>query len=76
MASQEPEFVQVYKAAGQLEAAVIKGKLETAGIPVLLRYESLGIVLGVTTDGLGEVRVTVPMEREAEARWIIEDGTS
>ena len=56
-------LAMVYRAFGQLEAQVIKTKLESAGIPVLLSYESAGLVLGLTVDGLGEVRVMVP------ARW-------
>ena len=55
-------------AFGQLEAQVIKTKLESAGIPALLDYESAGVVLGITVDGLGEVRVMVPdaLAQEAE----------
>ena len=63
-----PGLTTVYTAYGQLEAQVIKTKLESAGIPVLLDYESAGVILGITVDGLGEVRVMVPeaMAQEAE----------
>ena len=58
-------------AQGQLPAHVVKGRLESVGIPVLLRYESLGIVYGITVDGLGEVRVMVPASRADEARRLL-----
>jgi hypothetical protein len=63
-----PGLTTIYTAFGQLEAQVIKTKLESAGIPALLDYESAGIVLGITVDGLGEVRVMVPeaLAQEAE----------
>lgn len=53
-------LVTVYTAQGMLPAQVIKGKLESAGIPVLLKYEAIGQVLGLTVDGLGLVEVQVP----------------
>jgi hypothetical protein len=65
------ETVTVYRACGELEAEVIKGLLESAGIPVLLKYESVGRVYGITVDGLGEVQVVVPEERADEARTLI-----
>lgn len=69
--SQEPKLVTVYTAQGQLEAQIIKTRLESDGIPVLLSYESLGIVCGLTIDGLGEVRVMVPESLAQEAREIL-----
>ena len=65
----------IYTSQGMLAAQVIKGKLESAGIPVLLKYESLGQIYGLTVDGLGLVRVQVPAElaEQAEA-LLVEDG--
>lgn len=63
--------VTVYIAQGQLEANVVKSRLESEGIPVLLQYESLSIVFGVIMDGLGQVKVQVPQPLEAEARAIL-----
>lgn len=57
--------------AKQIEAHVIKGRLESEGIPVLLSYESAGLVYGLTVDGLGEVRVMVPKQLAEEAREIL-----
>lgn len=60
---------KVHTAHGQLQAHVIKGKLESEGIPVLLQYESQ--VFAVTVDGLGEVRILVPGHLADKAREII-----
>ncbi|MFP3898906.1 MAG: putative signal transducing protein [Dehalococcoidia bacterium] len=68
--STEEELVTVY-IAKQIEAHVIKGRLESEGIPVLLSYESAGLVYGLTVDGLGEVRVMVPKQLAEEAREIL-----
>jgi len=50
--------------AKYMEAQVIKGRLESEGIPVLLSYESAGLVYGITIDGLGEVKIMVPQHLE------------
>jgi hypothetical protein len=60
--------------AGLLRAQVLKAKLEEAGIPVLLDYESIGPVMGLTVDGLGQVRVLVPKEYAEQARALIEES--
>ncbi len=56
---------------GQIEAQIIKAKLESEGIPVLLSYESAGVVYGLTLDGLGEVHILVPEECLARAKALI-----
>lgn len=66
---QETKLEKVYTAAGQLQAHVIKGKLESEGIPVLLQYESQ--VFGLTVDGMGEVRIMVPEAQAERARQVI-----
>lgn len=53
-------LVTVYHSQGLLAAQVVKAKLEAAGVPALLRYESAGLVFGLTVDGLGLVEVQVP----------------
>jgi len=65
----EAKLERVHTAHGQLQAHVIKGKLESEGIPVLLQYESQ--VFAVTVDGLGEVRILVPEQLANKAREII-----
>jgi hypothetical protein len=72
--SRHPGLTIVHVAQGLLNAQVIKAKLEEAGIPVLLDYESVGPIIGITVDGLGEVRVLVPDKCADEARALIEEG--
>jgi len=62
---------KVYTASGQIQAHVIKGRLESEGIPVLLRYDSGSTVFALTVDGLGEVQLLVPREEAARARKIL-----
>ena len=69
---EDPKLVTIHTAMGPLRAEVIRSKLEAAGIPVLLSYESAGPVIGITVDGLGEVKVQVPQELAEEARILIE----
>ena len=67
------QWTTIYVSQGILAAEVIKGKLELAGIPVLLKYESLGQVLGLTVDGLGKVEVTVPDEDVEAALALLDE---
>lgn len=71
--SRYPGMIVVHVVQGMLQAQVIKTKLETAHIPVLLDYESVGQVIGITVDGLGEVRVLVPAGYIDDARTLIEE---
>jgi hypothetical protein len=65
------ESLVTVRTAKYLEAQIIKGRLESEGIPVLLSYESAGLVCGLTIDGLGEVKIMVPRHLAAEAREIL-----
>ncbi len=71
--SRVPDFTIICTIAGLAKAQVIKSKLEAAGIPVVLNYESVGRVIGITVDGLGQVRVLVPQDRAEEARDLIKE---
>ena len=62
---------KVYTASGQIQAHVIKGRLESEGIPALLRYNSGSTVFALTVDGLGEVEILVPRAQAARAREIL-----
>jgi hypothetical protein len=42
------------------EAVVIRGRLESEGIPVMVQQEAVGAVLGLTVGPLGSARVLVP----------------
>ena len=70
--SRHPGLAVIHIAHGLLRAQVIKSKLEYADIPVLLEYESVGPIYGITVDGLGEVRVLVPTEYADQARALID----
>jgi hypothetical protein len=71
--SRHSELTIVHVEQGLVRAQVIKAKLEEAGIPVLLDYESLGPVMGITVDGLGKVRILVPNQYANVARALIEE---
>ena len=62
--------------ARQMEAHIIKGRLESEGIPSLLSYESAGLVYGLTIDGLGEVKIMVLEHLADAAREILGIGKS
>jgi hypothetical protein len=70
--SSKADFVVICKVWGELTAHVIKTHLESEEIPVLLKYESVGIVYGITTDGLGQISVLVPQQFAEEAKRVIE----
>ena len=71
--SKQPGLVEICVTSGLLQAEIIKGKLEVNDIPVLLEYESLGPVMGITVDGLGQVRVMVPEDKVEMARALLEE---
>jgi hypothetical protein len=69
--SHNPDFTVVYVEHGLPRAHIIKAKLESAGIPVLLDYESAGPAMGIMVNGLGRVRVLVPSDRTDEAHDLL-----
>jgi NhaP-type Na+/H+ and K+/H+ antiporter len=66
------DFVTIAVVYGQIKAEVFKSHLESEGIPVYLQYESLGMVTGITIDGLGKIKVKVPAECAEGAKQILE----
>lgn len=69
----EPRLVCVRVCQGLDVAHIYKSKLEALDIPVLLQYEALGPVFGITVDGLGEVRILVPEPYASEAEALLAD---
>jgi hypothetical protein len=69
----EERLVRIHTCQGWDLAQIFKSKLEAAGIPVLLQYESAGLVYGITVDGLGAVRIMVPESYASEAEALLED---
>lgn len=65
------KVVQLIMVEGMMEAQIIKSKLDSFEIPCMLKFEAVGRVLGITTDGLGQVQVMVPPEYLEKAREII-----
>jgi len=56
----ENEPVVVWHAANSLEAHVVKGRLESEGIPAYVRSEALSAIYGLTAGGLARADVLVP----------------
>ncbi len=65
------ELVVVYTAMGELNADVIKGRLESAGIPVMLQSESES-VFPMSVGEMGEVKLLVPKDQEQAARAVLD----
>jgi hypothetical protein len=69
----ESKLVAIYQSQGMLGAQVVLSKLEAAGIPAILKYESAGQLFGLTVDGLGTVEVQVPEDWAEEALALVEE---
>jgi hypothetical protein len=65
------KLVEVYKAQTEMEAQVIKGLLESFGIPSALKANAAPSVHMFTMDGLGQVKVMVLDSQAEEARELI-----
>ncbi len=65
------KLVDVFSASGEMEAHVIKGLLESNGIPCILKSDAATSVHAFTVDGMGEVKVAVLESRVEEAKRII-----
>lgn len=70
---QSGEPLEVYVAANQLEAEVVKSFLQSFDIPVILRNEAMGTVLGVVVGPLAEVKVLVPQPLAGRAQQLLEE---
>ena len=64
-------MVEVYRAAGEAEAQIIKGLLESYGISCFLKSNAAPSVHVFAVDGMGEVRVLVQEEVAGKARELI-----
>ena len=62
----------VYRSRGELEAQVVKGLLDSFGIPSVLQSQAPASVYPCVADGMGEFRILVVRELADEARRIIE----
>ena len=57
---------------GELEAQVVKGLLDSAGIPSLLQGNAATSIHTFIADGMGEIKIMVAAARADEAKRIIE----
>jgi hypothetical protein len=71
--TEEHELVCVHSCQGWDLAQIFRSKLEAAGIPVLLKYDSASLIFGITVDSLGQVRIMVPQAYATEAEALLED---
>lgn len=70
--SQSGEPVEVFVAANDLEAQVIKTFLESNDIPVMLQGDAVSKIYGFTIGGMAEVRVYVPAPLASKAVALLE----
>ncbi len=61
------KWVTIKIVYGLPEAYVVKGALESDGIPTNLKYEAIGKLYSFTVDGLARVYIQVPEDRVEEA---------
>jgi len=71
MGKKEEKLVEIYLAHGEAEAQVVKTKLESCGIPAMLKSSAAPSVHAFVIDGLGEYRVMVPESFAREANDLI-----
>ena len=65
------KMVEVYKAPNEMEAQVIKGLLESYGIPCFLKSNAAPSVHMFTFNGMAEVKVMVMDSAADKARGLI-----
>jgi hypothetical protein len=58
-------------ANGLANAAIIRGRLESEGIPAQVQQEPAGVAIGLTVGRLGEARVLVPEPLVEQATEIL-----
>jgi hypothetical protein len=68
-------MVEVYKAPNEMEAQVIRGLLESYGIPCFLKSNAAPSVHMFTIDGMGEVKIMVLEKMADSARKLIKSDS-
>jgi hypothetical protein len=71
----ETELIELMVVDGLMEAEIIKSKLDNFEIPCMLKFEAVGRLLGITSDGLGKVQVMVPHGYLEKAKEILNTET-
>jgi hypothetical protein len=72
--SKKDNLVEVYKARTEMEARVIKGLLDSFGIPCFLKANAAPSILTFTTDGLAQVKIMCLPEQAEEAKELINNN--
>jgi hypothetical protein len=73
MTKKEDKLVVVYKAQGEMEAQVVKTKLESSGIPAMLKSLAAPSIHAFVLDGMGEYKVMVPESYLDDALKVINE---
>ena len=69
--SKHKEMAEAYQATSEMEALIIKGLLESHGIPCFLKSNAAPSVHAFVVDGMGEVKVMVWKTMIEKARELI-----
>lgn len=72
----ETEPVVVYEALNLLEAEIVKGRLESEGIPAIVRGDAAGAIFGLTVGDLARAEVLVPEPLAERALTILEEDVT
>lgn len=68
----EQKPVVVWTAPHTLEARIVQGRLEAAGIPSILQGEAMSDILGLSSGGLAKTDVLVPAPLAEKALELLE----
>ena len=68
----ETEPVVVWEAPNRMEAQIVRGRLESEGIPAIIQGEAVGAIYGLTTGNLARTVVLVPAPLADRAVAILE----
>ena len=68
----ERKWVLVDEVSGGIQAEIMRGFLESQGIPVWLNQEGAGKAYGITLPALGTVQILVPSDAEKRALELLE----
>ena len=71
--TKQKKMVEIYWAASEAEARIIKSFLESNGIPCLMRANAAPSVHAFAVDGMGEVAILVWEDVASKARELIRE---
>lgn len=69
----EEPWILIDEVYGELQAEILRGLLESQGIPVILNQEGAGRAYGINVGSLGRIELLVPANLSQEARQVIDD---